>query len=212
MGGFFDVDGKVYRFMEKITNCLIVSILWTIFSLPIITIGASSTALYYTVYKVIRNDTGHIWREFWNAFKNNFKQSTFLWIIFLLIIAFLGVDCYFSYILSDVNVTLKWMTVILLIAIVFVVMWSLYWFPYISHIEDPIKAVMKNTLIICITNLRKSLSMILAFAVCVVIMVYLPFSPVFLMVLPAAYMYFSGHILKNVFGQYWDMCEIHESN
>ena len=96
MGGFFDVDGKVYRFMEKITNCLIVSILWTIFSLPIITIGASSTALYYTVYKVIRNDTGHIWREFWNAFKNNFKQSTFLWIIFLLIIAFLGVDCYFS--------------------------------------------------------------------------------------------------------------------
>lgn len=209
MGNLFNINGKAYRFMEKIADGLIVNILWVVFSLPIITAGAATTALYYTTYKVIQNDTGHLWKEYWQAFKTNFKQATLLWIIFLLVIAFLGFDCYFAYILSDVNLTLKWMTVALLILMAFLTMWSLYWFAYISHIDDPIKAVMKNTLIMCVSNLGKSLSLFAALAVCVAIIVILPLSPVFLLVLPAVYMYFACRILKKVFNQYWDMGEIH---
>lgn len=209
MGNLFDINGKAYHFMEKVTDGLIVSVLWSVFSLPIITAGAATTALYYTMYKVIQNNTGHIWKEFWRTFKGNFKQATILWIAFLLVIAFLGIDCYFAYILSDTNLTLKWLTVVLLILMAIWVMWSLYWFPYISHIDDPIKAVMKNTLIMCVSNLGKSLSLFAAFASCVAIIVVLPLSPVFLLVLPAVYMYFACRTLKKVFNQYWNMEEIH---
>ena len=209
MANLFDINGKAYRFMEKIADGLIVNILWVVFSLPIITAGAATTALYYTMYKVIQNDTGHVWKEFWRAFKTNFKQATILWIIFLLIIAFLGLDCYFAYILSDANVTLKWLTAVLMFLMAIWVMWSLYWFPYISHIDDPIKAVMKNTLIMCVSNFGKSLSLFAAFAACAAIIVILPLSPVFLLVLPAVYMHFACRMIKKVFSQYWNMEEIH---
>lgn len=205
MGGLFNINGKVYQFLEKLTNCVLVSILWTIFSIPIFTIGASTTALYYTVHKVIRHDTGHLWQTFWRTFKENFKRASGLWLLLVVVCVFLGIDCYFSYVVSDVNPVLQWILILLIVVAAVIIMWSLYWFAYIAHIDDPIKAVLKNTLIICVTNLGKSLSLLGAFALCIAIMIYLPFSPLFLLVLPAGYMYFATSVLKKVFNQYWDM-------
>lgn len=51
---------------------MIVSILWTILSLPLVTIGVLATALYYTTHKAIQNETGCMLQEFWRAFKSNF--------------------------------------------------------------------------------------------------------------------------------------------
>ena len=69
-------DNKIFQMLEKIIDCIYSSILWFIFSLPLITAGASTTALYYTVNKVIRYDRGNMSKEFFKAFKSNFRQST----------------------------------------------------------------------------------------------------------------------------------------
>ena len=68
----------------KATECMLLSILWVVTSLPVITIGASTTALYYAVVKVIRNNEGYVWGEFWNGFRTNFKQATIIWLVALL--------------------------------------------------------------------------------------------------------------------------------
>lgn len=68
----------------KATECMLLSILWVVTSLPVITIGASTTALYYAVVKVIRNNEGYGWGEFWNGFRTNFKQATIIWLVALL--------------------------------------------------------------------------------------------------------------------------------
>ena len=47
MGNFFSTDGPLFEGMAYIINIIYVSVLWILFSIPIITIGASSTALYY---------------------------------------------------------------------------------------------------------------------------------------------------------------------
>lgn len=205
MGGLFNINGKVYQFLEKVANYIIVSVLWVLFSLPIFTIGASSTALYYTFRQVICRDTGTLWKTFWSTFKGNFKQSTGLWLIWLVVIASLLTDCYVCYVLSGTDTMLNWILLLLAVLILFITMWSLYWFPYIAHIQDPIKAILKNTLIMCILNLPKSLLMLVTFAACIALFCVLPDAVSLLVILPAIYILVAHRILSRVFNQYWDM-------
>jgi Predicted integral membrane protein len=78
----FDYNSKSYfYYMEKIFDVAVLSLLWLVFCLPIVTIGASTTALYYTVHKVIMQDRGYLSQEFVRAFRDNLKRGTILWLI-----------------------------------------------------------------------------------------------------------------------------------
>ncbi|MDR0999504.1 MAG: DUF624 domain-containing protein [Clostridiales bacterium] len=83
MNAFFSMDGPFYKIGSIIADIMIVSFIWILFSLPIFTIGASSTALYYVMTRRISNREGYLWRDFWTSFKSNFKQTTIIWLIFL---------------------------------------------------------------------------------------------------------------------------------
>ncbi len=205
MGGIFNIDGKVYNFLEKLANYLIVSVLWLLFSLPIFTIGAATTALYYSVHRVICQNTGKLWETFWTTFKSNFKQATILWIILLLILAFLSLDIYLCFIMSGVISALKWILLLLILLILFVIMWAHYWFSYISHISDPTKVVLKNTLIMCILHLPKSLALLALFIVCAILLSLSPYLAFLIILLPGLYMFAAHHLLEKVFSQYWSV-------
>ena len=87
------MDIKNGKFFQRIIRCLQASytiVLRILFST--VTIGASSTALYYTVTKVIRHGRSYIFREFWQSFKSNLKQSTAVWLIYLVLMAVLLID------------------------------------------------------------------------------------------------------------------------
>lgn len=76
----FEFKGGVFSSIEKIFDGIALGFLWLLFSLPIITIGASTTAFYYTTTKVIKNERGYILEEFLKAFKANFASATILWV------------------------------------------------------------------------------------------------------------------------------------
>lgn len=65
----------VYLF-NKLADMVMISALWGILSLPVITMGASTSALYYAVVKAVREDKAYAAASFWSAFKTNLKQST----------------------------------------------------------------------------------------------------------------------------------------
>lgn len=66
--------------MQLVYNLVVLHVLWVVYSLPIITIGASTTALYYSCMKMIRTNEGYVHRNFHHSFKQNFKQSTIIWL------------------------------------------------------------------------------------------------------------------------------------
>ena len=74
----FSMDSMLGRVLYWIADIFILNILWIIFSLPIFTIGASTTALYYSMMQRQRRDESYIHKNFIKAFKENFKQSTIL--------------------------------------------------------------------------------------------------------------------------------------
>ena len=80
MRWIFDIENPVMQYVIKVFDCMCLSVLWLLFSLPVITAGASATALYAAVYHYIRRDEGHMLRTFWGAFRENLKRSTVVWL------------------------------------------------------------------------------------------------------------------------------------
>ena len=74
MRWIFDIENPVMHYIVKVFDCMCLSILWLLFCLPVITAGASTTALYATVYHYIRKEEGHLWRTFWGAFRENLRS------------------------------------------------------------------------------------------------------------------------------------------
>ena len=87
---FFDLDNVVWRTIDKIGKIFLLNLLWLICSLPVFTIGASTTALIYTSMKLSDNE-GYWHQNFFSSFKENFKQATALF-IYLAAGAFLAGD------------------------------------------------------------------------------------------------------------------------
>lgn len=78
----FDMDNAVFRFFHTIGEIWWLHILWLVCSLPVITIGASTTALIYSCMKV-QGREGYATQNFFRSFRENFKQSTLLLLFFL---------------------------------------------------------------------------------------------------------------------------------
>lgn len=74
-------DGDLIQVFDKIFDILVLGLLWILSSIPVITIGASSTALYYAMVKCVKNHDGYVSKEFFKSFKNNFVSATILWMI-----------------------------------------------------------------------------------------------------------------------------------
>ena len=129
MGDFFNVDNKFFQGLGKIIDVICLSAFWFFLCIPIVTAGAATTALYYTVNKVIRNNRSYIGREFWHAFKTNFRQSTIVWLILLLLYAIMGFDCYVMYQYAKAGVALGKIYIVFAVLMMLATMWAIYLFP-----------------------------------------------------------------------------------
>ena len=94
---FFSYESKFSQLLLKICYSCYLNLLWFVCSLPVVTIGAATTALYYTSLKVIRGEESSLTQQFFHSFRENFKQATVLWLIMAGIGLFLAGDGYILY-------------------------------------------------------------------------------------------------------------------
>jgi uncharacterized membrane protein YesL len=78
---FFSPEGKFMRFMERLLDVLLLNLLWVVFSLPVITIGAATTAAFSVALKMVDDEEGPIARGFVKAFKREFLIGTLIWLL-----------------------------------------------------------------------------------------------------------------------------------
>ena len=90
MRDIFNSDSRLMRALSKLFDIGYLSIVFIIFCIPVVTMGAALTSLYYTTVKVIRRDRGYVFQEFWHSFKSNFRQATILWVIELVVLVLLA--------------------------------------------------------------------------------------------------------------------------
>ena len=86
MNNIFGQESKFFKVMNTLGSIIGVSIMWLICCIPIVTIGASTIALYYTTAKAIRHETGYLTGEFKKSFKNNLKDGVIITVIYLFLV------------------------------------------------------------------------------------------------------------------------------
>ena len=94
MGSLFNLDNPIWRFMGKLVDVFILTLLWAVCCIPIITIGPASTAVYYVTLKLVRDEESYTVRSFFKSFKENFKQGSVIGIIMTLLLVFFLYDIY----------------------------------------------------------------------------------------------------------------------
>lgn len=149
----FNPENKIIKFIYKLTYSSWLNILWFICSLPIITIGASTTALYYVSLKMVRDKESNITREFFTAFRDNFKKSTIIWLILFVIGGVLSTDAYVLYHIHADHVFWTLCSALIIAAGIVYFMVLLHTFPLLSRFENTIKKTIFNAFMIAIRYL-----------------------------------------------------------
>jgi uncharacterized membrane protein YesL len=150
---FFSYESKFSQLLLKLCYACYLNLLWAVCSLPIVTIGASTTALYYACLKIIRGEESYAGKMFFRAFKENLKQATVLWLILLGLGIFLGADGYILYhlrLMSEGTMSVLWTLILALVigAGVFLVIELEMIFPLLASVENTNKAMLKNAFLI----------------------------------------------------------------
>ena len=150
-------DTKPGQVLTAFIDIIWAGVLWLLLCVPVITGGASCCALYYVVVKCTRHERGHITREFFSAFKTNFRLSTPVWLVLLALIA--------------VSLLKLRLAMLYLIPLLVVVPWL---FPYISRFSQPLLVTVRNAAVLSVRNIGKSLLLALVLIVWLLISYLLP--------------------------------------
>ena len=201
MSGFFSYEGKFTTIMNKIVDVVVTSFLWLVFCIPIFTIGASTTALFTVIRQVIRQERGYVFKNFWNAFKSNFKQATGIWLLLFAIYVVLYLDRYLmlNYFLPQGS-PFGVLHIFFTFMMVYETIWAVYIFAYISRFELDWKHILKNAAILSVTNLPWSALMIGMVILAGILIRYV--SPALIFVLPAGFGWIFSIILERIFRKY----------
>lgn len=151
MGSFFSLEGGFFSWMGKIFDIMLVSLLWVLCCLPIITIGPATTALYYCVVKSIRRERGYIAKEFFHSFKVNIKQGIIVGLIFTVLTVVMSFNFYIVRQMEGKQGSILFGIYIALSLFIFIT--AIYVFPNLSRFTLTMKNLIKNSIIMALRHL-----------------------------------------------------------
>lgn len=199
MNGIFDADGPLIRMLNKILDCIVLSILWVLFTVPVITSGAAAAALYHTTVKTLRHDRSHIFRTFWNSFKSNFKQSLPVSIGGVVIAFILVVDLWNAWLnLALYGQAAAQFCIFLVLLIAFVTL-GFCVCAYMGRFNDKLSTIVRNCGYMLMRHPFKLLPVPIISATAVVVVVLFPIT---LLLLPAPVVLLLSISLEQVFRIY----------
>ena len=143
MRRLLDINNPIMRFLTATFDLMTLSVLWVVFSLPIFTMGAASTALYSAVYHHVRKGEDYLWNSFFSAFKENFRRSTLTWLVALAILGFLGADTLLLRSLILQGYSFGWFYGVTLALVVLALTWTVYLAAYAARFNGTVKEVLR---------------------------------------------------------------------
>ena len=151
---------KLYKAFETFGNIFALNVIFVVFSLPILTLGASVTAMYSVTIKMVKNEEGSIFKSFFEAFKSNFKKATLIWLI--LIVAGVVLFGEFLYIISFQGIIVSFYIVLLIVELVVIAFTLPFLFPLCARYENTVINTIKNAFLLSVSNFGSWLKIALA--------------------------------------------------
>ena len=149
-------DGKFVKVLNRIADLVGLNLLAILFCIPIITIGASITAVYGCIFRIQEKREGYLTKDFWKLFKECFRSSTIIYLVGVAVVAML----YLDYQIFGTDSRLDILQVLVVAGGIVVAEIFTYAFPMESYFENSLKATVKNALLLGISNIPYTLLML----------------------------------------------------
>lgn len=198
-----NLDSPVIAFLTTVADFMILNILFIICCVPVITIGPAISALYTITMREARHEGGYIFNPFFKAFKNNFRQSFLLSILYFLAGAVLVFGVKFWQGKSGFSTSDQVMLVITGVFVVICIFSLLYVFALTARFDNTVLKTVKNAVILAVFNLKETILLALISAVVIILMIFAKSVWIFMMVGGfSACAYVKSLLLIKVFRQY----------
>lgn len=169
---FFDLDSPLMQVLNKVADLMLLNILCMVCCIPIITAGASLTALHYMSLKIVRNEECYIMKGFFKSFKENFKQATIIWLLLLLVICILAGD---FFIMKNSGINFNKVLQIIITAVgVLILFTTMFVFPVLAKFENTTMRTIKNAFVMSILQFPKTILMVVMWLVPTVLAIFVP--------------------------------------
>ena len=159
---FFSVDSPVYKFLSKFLDVVKLNFFWILFSIPVITVGASTVAAMSVGLKMVDDEEGYIGKNFLKAFKENWKQGTILWVITVVAVYAIYLD--FQLFEAVDNNPIIFL-IIGMASIALAVVALIYSYPLAARYENTLINTIQNSINISRKYLGKTLLLVIVLAV-----------------------------------------------
>lgn len=176
MRSLFDVDSPLMNGLQKVFDCMLVSLCWLTACLPILTIGPACGALYRTVCRSICRDEGGILKPFWDTFRANLKNGVLVWLPILAVYLFLIADGVI--VRGLLHSSALYGVILVLIAVTTV--WAAYATAYCVRFNGSTREVLWISLFLVLAHPLTALRVMAAAAVGFVLALMVPYLALFL--------------------------------
>lgn len=199
MRKLFDINGPVITVLTKIFDLLILSILWVVFSLPVVTMGAACAGAYAVINKYMKKNEGYFWKTFWGTFVDYLKHHLGTWFIALIGLVILLLDAVGLRSMKLQGMALGELYWVVLFLIALYVTWMLYLSAYIALVEGNTKEVLRLSLLMVVLHPGKAfINMVLVIMGAALLLA----APVAVTIIPAVMLWLTSYEIEQVFAMH----------
>ena len=207
MNRVFNFEGPVFTFLSRLADLFWLNLLFIVCSIPVVTIGAASTALHYVTLKMAKDEEGYITKSYFKSFKDNFVQATVIWVIFLAILIVMVIDLRIANgnnIADFFNDPAVSNVVIVAVGVMCIVlmMTGTYVFPLLAQFDNTIKNTVKNAFLISIRHLPYTFLMIMIMIIPVALIWFSPAMLLLVLIMFSATAYINSKFFNKIFALY----------
>ena len=167
MNDFFNPDNRFMRALSRLFDLMILNFFTLLLCIPIITAGASITAMHSVLIQMAEDREGYIVRTFFAKFKENFRQATLIWLIILAVIAVFFLDFRIVSFMTGITAQVLQSGLIVLMLVLLLVVQ--YIFPLTARYENTIRGIFDSVVKLSIGFFPKSIAMVVINAAVIVL-------------------------------------------
>jgi uncharacterized membrane protein YesL len=170
----FSPDSTLMRALTRIADTMILNFLFIVTSLPVVTLGASLTALNFTAMRIATGKCNSVSGDYFRSFRSNFRQAT---VIGLILLALGAVLAAWYVVVTNLNIEPLVELVLLAVwyglALTFAMM-TVFVFPYLASFEGTTRQVLRNARLMSWRHLLTTLAVLALMALAVAVTVFVP--------------------------------------
>lgn len=197
----FNTEGPVFQFLGTLFDFVILNAIFLITCIPIVTIGPAVSALFTITLREARDEQGYIVRPYFKAFKENFKHSFLLSLIYTVIGAVLLYNLAFWAQMKTAMGTV--FLIVVAICVLLYIISLLYVFALNARFENTVKRTVKNSLLLALSSPAQTLMLLLLAVIAIALAFVSSAFRIFLIIFGFAFLaYCSSYPLTKVFAKY----------